>query len=285
MLELRLLGRFVVLRAGREVPPSAFGGRKVRTLLRILATQRGSLVSHDALTDMLWPGQPPADPAANLGVLVHRARHALGDASLLVTGPGGYALADGDACRVDGEEFLASVAACQRLAGRQALAGYRSALATWGGEPLAEDLYADWATDYRRRLAQARQEALERAAGLAIEFGDPAVAVELAATAAQSEPLRERAALTLVKALAAAGDPAAALEQYDAYRRARPTSWVWTPRRMPLRCRGRSCAAAFARPGAPARAGFGRWTTWYSWAGTVSWRRRWPAWVGGRSGL
>ena len=220
MLELRLLGRFVVLRAGREVPPSAFGGRKVRTLLRILATQRGSLVSHDALTDMLWPGQPPADPAANLGVLVHRARHALGDASLLVTGPGGYALADGDACRVDGEEFLASVAACQRLAGRQALAGYRSALATWGGEPLAEDLYADWATDYRRRLAQARQEALERAAGLAIEFGDPALAVELAATAAQSEPLRERAALTLVKALAAAGDTAAALEQYDAYRRA-----------------------------------------------------------------
>lgn len=220
MIEFRLLGRFVVLRDGREIPASEFGGRKVRALLRILATRRGGLVTHDALTDMLWGDRPPADPAANLGVLVHRARSALGDASLLVTGAGGYALAGSDACRVDAEEFLLSVSECRQLVGRPALAGYQSALAYWAGEPLVEDTYDDWAVDYRRQLGASRQEALERAAGLAIDVGEGDVAVELASTAVAIEPLRERSALTLCRALAAAGDPVAALEQYDAYRRA-----------------------------------------------------------------
>jgi DNA-binding SARP family transcriptional activator len=68
-LEIRLLGRFVVLRDGREVPAADFGGRKVRALLRILLTRRGSFVSHDVLTELLWEDRPPADPAANLQVL------------------------------------------------------------------------------------------------------------------------------------------------------------------------------------------------------------------------
>src|SRR5581483_277653 len=65
-LEFRLLGRFAVLRGGVEIPPAAFGGRKARTLLRVLATRRGELVSTDALTEALWPDRAPADPAANL---------------------------------------------------------------------------------------------------------------------------------------------------------------------------------------------------------------------------
>ena len=45
---LQLLGRFQVRRDGEEVPPAAFGGRKVRTLLRVLAVRRPDLVPHDA---------------------------------------------------------------------------------------------------------------------------------------------------------------------------------------------------------------------------------------------
>src|SRR3954449_11473831 len=76
---LQLLGRFQVRRGGEEVPPAAFGGRKVRTLLRVLAVRRPDLMSHEALAEALWPDRLPADPAANLGVLVNRARRALGD--------------------------------------------------------------------------------------------------------------------------------------------------------------------------------------------------------------
>ena len=66
----------------------------MRTLLRVLAVRRPDLVPHDALAEALWPDRLPADPVANLNVLVNRARRALGDPALIVTGTGGYALGD-----------------------------------------------------------------------------------------------------------------------------------------------------------------------------------------------
>ncbi|HKC30046.1 MAG TPA: BTAD domain-containing putative transcriptional regulator, partial [Jatrophihabitans sp.] len=219
-IELRLLGRFVVLRDGREVPAAEFGGRKVRALLRGLAIRRGSFIPNDVLTDMLWGARAPADPAANLQVLVNRARRALGRPALVLTGPGGYALAGGDALTVDAEQFLTGLQRARRLDGRAALDAYAHALAGWRGEPLAEDSYADWAAEYRDRLLRARQAALEEAAQMALAAGDVARAVEFAAAAALEQPLREVAVLTLIRALAAAGDPAAALGRYDDYRRA-----------------------------------------------------------------
>jgi len=105
-VHLQLLGRFQVRRDGEEIPPAAFGGRKVRTLLRVLAVRRPDLVPHDALADMLWPDRLPADPVANLNVLVNRARKAVGDARLIVTGTAGYALGD---VGVDIAEFDAAL--------------------------------------------------------------------------------------------------------------------------------------------------------------------------------
>ena len=100
-LELRLLGRFAALRNGKEIPPTAFGGRKVRTLVKVLASRQGTFVSNDMLAEALWPGRLPADPVANLHVLVNRARRALGDSTLIITGQGGYTLAASSACGVD----------------------------------------------------------------------------------------------------------------------------------------------------------------------------------------
>ncbi len=218
-LEIRLLGRFVVLRDGREVPAADFGGRKVRALVRMLATRRGESVSHDALTEMLWGDRPPADPVANLQVLVNRARRALGRPELLVTGPGAYSLAAGTVFVVDADRFLSAIAAARDRGGRDGLAAYQAAFADWRGDPLAEDVYSSWAAGYRDRLTRARQQALEDAAELALALGQPATAVELASTAASAEPLREVAVLTLVRALAAAGDRVAALDRYEQYRR------------------------------------------------------------------
>jgi DNA-binding SARP family transcriptional activator/tetratricopeptide (TPR) repeat protein len=212
-LDFRLLGRFAVLRDGTEIPAAAFGGRKVRTLLRILATRRGAFVSHDTLAEALWPDRAPADPVANLQVLVNRARKALGDPGIIETGPGGYSLAGGPSCVVDAERFIATVS--DEVA---RLPELHAALTLWEGEPLAEDAYADWAGDYRTRLLRLRQHALELAAGLALEAGDTSGAVDLAGTAVESEPLREASVTALIRALAASGDVAAALMQYEDYR-------------------------------------------------------------------
>jgi DNA-binding SARP family transcriptional activator len=208
------------VRDGREIPAAEFGGRKVRALLRILATRRGSIVPSDVLTELLWGDRPPADPATNLQVLVNRARRALGRAEVIVTGQGGYALADGADVSVDAEQFRDLVGTARTTRGAEGLAAYRTAFALWTGDPLAEDSYADWAAEYRAELARIHQHALEDAAQLALDLGDLPNAVDIAARAADAEPLREVAVLLLVRALAAAGDPAAALGRYEQFRRA-----------------------------------------------------------------
>ena len=224
MVDIRLLGRFSARRNGEEIPPGAFGGRLVRTLVRILVTRRGTFVARDVLADALWPGRMPANPAANLRVLVQRARAALGDPALILTGPGGYSFAAGtDNCRVDAETFLAAVEDGRRhLAAGQAglaLRELRAALDFWGGEPLAEDAYEDWAAEPRAALLRSYLDALEDGAVAALAVRDPAQAVALAELAVAREPLREPAALLLARALAEAGDTVAALRALDALRR------------------------------------------------------------------
>src|SRR4051794_20637645 len=217
-LALQLLGRFQVRRDGEEVPPAAFGGRKVRTLLRVLAVRRPDLVPHDVLAEALWPDRQPADPVANLAVLVTRARRALADPGAVVTGPGGYALGP---CTVDVAEFDA-LAAQARLALREGRADEAgrvcaAALALWG-EPLAEDTYAEWARTARERLWRTRVDVLETAARAALARDDAPTAVAHAADAVAADPLRESAAVDLARALAAAGAPAAALAALDRLR-------------------------------------------------------------------
>lgn len=145
-IEVQLLGRFLVRRSGEEVPAASFGGRLVRVLVRLLASRRGSFVSRDVMAEALWPERMPADPTANLRVLVQRARAALRDPALIVTGPGGYSFAAGGGCEVDTEIFLARVRDGQDhfATGHAAaaLSDFRSALDLWG-EPLAEDAYDD----------------------------------------------------------------------------------------------------------------------------------------------
>lgn len=220
--EIRVLGRFSVRREGREIEPAAFGGGLTRTLLRVLVTRRGELVSRDALIEALWPRRAPADPGASLNVLVNRARRALGDPSPLVTGTGGYLFAEDESWSVDADVFLAEVEAGRSSLADgdtpSALVAFRAALDRWGGEPLPEDLYADWAQGYRSALLRAYQECLEGAATAAAGGRTAGEAVVFAQRAVAAEPLREAANLVLVRALAAAGDQVGALSVFDDFR-------------------------------------------------------------------
>jgi DNA-binding SARP family transcriptional activator len=199
-----------------EVPSEAFGGRRqVRSLIRLLVSRRDTFVSRDVLAEALWPERMPADPSGNLSVLVRRARLALGTPSLIVTGPSGYCLVGDEDCVVDAEMFVGAFNAGHSLLSRgsctAALTEFRAALGWWGGEPLAEDAYSEWAQDYRRTLFAVHQQALEEGAQAAFAAGAHHEAVSWSATAVTSEPLREPAYLLLARSLAASGDCVAAL--------------------------------------------------------------------------
>lgn len=223
MIEIRILGRFSVHHHGSEIPASAFGGRRPRVLVRFLVINRGAFVARETLTEALWPRQAPADPAANLSVVVNRARRALKEGSLIVTGPGGYSFVSDDRCSVDAESFLAGVEAGRRCMAsghaEAALGAYTAALRLWRGEPLAEDAYEEWAQEYRSRLYPAHLEALESGSYAALRSGDVPQAVVLAERAVAREPLRESAHLLFVRALVASGDIAGALDTLYRLRR------------------------------------------------------------------
>ena len=257
VIRIRLLGRFAVERNGQEIALASFGGRLARRLLRLLALRRGTLVVKEQIADALWPDSPPADPAGNIEVLVSRIRRAIGDRTLVRTGPGGYVLADSDRCWVDAEAFLSAVHAGQAArAARPAdrLASFRAALGIWRGEPLPEDAYADWAQADRRRLQLAYLDALDGAATATLESpGAVAAAGEAAAWARQAvaaEPLREPSVLLLVRALATAGDRAGALAVFDRYRDrlAAEAGLDPTPRALEIRQLALEGQPAFGQP-------------------------------------
>lgn len=104
-LGIDLLGRFGVYRGGREVTSGEFGGRLTGRLVRLLVTRRGEVVTREALIEALWGDRAPADPDANLNVLVNRARRGLGDSGLIATVPGGYVFPSAAAVRIDVERF------------------------------------------------------------------------------------------------------------------------------------------------------------------------------------
>jgi DNA-binding SARP family transcriptional activator len=222
VLKIDVLGRFAVRREGRAVALSAFGGRLSQRLVRILVCRRGELVTRDYLIEALWGDTAPADPDSNLNVLVNRARRALGGQTAIETASGGYLLPRSLGVRTDVEQFEAAAAVARAAARREqwaaALAATREALELWRGDPLPEDLYDEWARPFRERLELVHQEVLEVGGEAATRTGEPGIAADLAAQAVARQPLREAAVIVQIRALAAAGDNAAALRTYDAYR-------------------------------------------------------------------
>jgi hypothetical protein len=123
---------------------------------------------------------------------------------------------------VDAQIFLDRVEAGLRAlatgSSTSSLRAFQEALGVWGGEPLPEDAYEDWAQEYRTRLNRAYGQALEGAAASGMALGDPQ-APGMAELAVLHEPLGEAGNLLLARALAASGNVPAALEALRTFRR------------------------------------------------------------------
>jgi len=141
--------------------------RKARQLLKRLALEGGAPVHPDRLVFDLWEDAPPADPAADLAVLVTRARKVVG-AGNLVRSDGGYAL-KADRCDRDEVTALAREASARLREGDQEGARTRAeaALGLVPGPLLADEPDASWALAPRAamndQVALARQVAAQAA--------------------------------------------------------------------------------------------------------------------------
>ena len=221
MVRVSVLGPLEVTDAAGR--PVRVGGQRVRALLILLAMDAGRVVSARSLIERLWRDERPTDAANALQSLVSRLRVALRQAGLpdgvLESSAVGYRLA-ASAAAVDALAFEA-----QARAGRQALAGgdpataarlLREALARWRGPALADVAGEEFAAAPAARLAELRAAALldRIEAELAVGAAGPELIGELRELTA-ADPLAERPAVLLMRALAAAGRQAEALAVYQ----------------------------------------------------------------------
>ena len=220
-VRVQVLGVLAVAVDGREVPAHRLASRKGRTLLKLLLARRGAVVPAEVLVEALWGGRPPADPDANLATLVSRLRAVLGP-DAIAGDRQGWRFVAGARVEVDLDEAerLAGEAEA-RLGGEPALAlaAAERALALGGRGPfLADEPDADWAMAARRETGRLAARARRLAWEAALAVGDPARALAHARAATAADPLDEPAWRAVMRANAAAGEPAAALAAYERLR-------------------------------------------------------------------
>ncbi|MFB7161609.1 BTAD domain-containing putative transcriptional regulator [Streptomyces sp. NPDC056242] len=224
MVYIRVLGSFAAERDGEAIP---LGGHRQRSVLALLVSARGGVVSVDRMIEELWQGAAPARAVASLQAYVSNLRRLLepgraprAAARLLVSSPPGYALRlPGDA--VDAWRFerlleeARSHAAAEPGTSRKLL---REALALWQGPAYAETADEPWSHAEITRLSELRLAAREMTLTIGLRGQDVAGVVSEAALLTRDEPLREEAWRLHALALWAAGRQADALA---ALRRAR----------------------------------------------------------------
>jgi TolB-like protein/Tfp pilus assembly protein PilF len=173
-LEIRLLGRFQVLRQGELLRSSSWGRRKTQTLLKILLTRPGSIFTQDQLIEALYGGENPQAKAHNLRGRISQLRHALepsmkarGESTYIIRSGQGYYI-DADACWIDTEAFRERLTSAIRAeeAGHWARAAeaYETAIKLYHGGFLEEDSYEEWSIEVRDDLKGQHLRALARIA-------------------------------------------------------------------------------------------------------------------------
>ncbi|WP_216212325.1 ATP-binding protein [Amycolatopsis aidingensis] len=219
-MRIDVLGPLRVRADDREVP---VGGSRLRALLAKLALDAGKVVSARALTDALWPADPPDNPGPALHSLAARLRRALPAPEVLRSEPAGYRL-DLPAEAVDVIRFERLAREGRRLlrAGSRAAAvePLTAALELWRGDPLAEVAHLPFAAAAAGWLGELRLDAMTDRieAELACPGVDRTSAVAELEKLIAANPLRERLRALLMTALDADGRQAEALSAYETYR-------------------------------------------------------------------
>ena len=208
-LAVRVLGDFGV----DGIEPQAFGSRKARLALQLIALGAGQAVPAGVLIDALWDTAPPARPEDQLAVLMSRLRTVLGRDRIEHRDQGYLLHCDW----LDATELavLTREVEARREAGHVmgAVAAARVALSLIRGDG-PQPLPGEWAQLRQAELGRLTSRARLVAATALLEAGDWMAAADAAAAAAERDPYDEAALRLLLRAHVMGGRVAAALSLY-----------------------------------------------------------------------
>ncbi|MFJ9369679.1 BTAD domain-containing putative transcriptional regulator [Nocardia sp. NPDC101769] len=215
-MRVGILGPLEVLIDDR---PITVGGARLRGLLVRLAVDAGHFVSVAAVTDALWPDDPPGRPQHAVQSLVSRLRRALAPIEVR-SAPAGYRLELAPDA-VDAHRFERLVTEARREPDRLRTATLlRNALALWRGPALVDVAALPYAAASAARLEELRACAWEDVSDIELDQPSavPGVIVRLEELVV-AYPFRERLRALQIQALHRAGRDSEALTVYERYRR------------------------------------------------------------------
>lgn len=211
-MRFRVLGPLEALDAAGD--PLALTGAKERTLLAALLVTSGNMVSTDRLIEILWPDQPPANPANALQARVSALRRSLGDPGVIASQPPGYRIAVSQE-EVDSIRFERLLNEARRPGSASAAVEvYDRALALWRGDPFPEFAYQEFALPEILRLEEMFVSAKEERIQLLLDLGRHAEALAELEGLVIDHPFRERLRGQLMLALYRSGRQADALRAF-----------------------------------------------------------------------
>jgi len=225
-LELRvfLAGGVAVETDGVVIGEDRFPGRQGRLLFAYLVLEQARPVPRDELAEALWKEAPPASWDKALTVLASKLRALLtelgSDGAIKLTGAFGcYRLDLPEGTWVD---VLAAVHAAQEAEAADDLEEAKAAAmraASLARRPFLPGEEGNWVEERRRELTDIRSRALGCLVDASLGLGDAPAAATWAEEAIALEPFREAGYRRLMKAHAAAGNRAEALQVHERCRR------------------------------------------------------------------
>lgn len=174
LLTIHMLGRFAVYRGDELIADSAWKRRKAKTLFKLLLLAPNYQLLKDRALEWLWPDQDPERATNNLHRTLFILRRVLqpnlnsaAASHYVLFKDGALSLNPEAIAQVDIEEFDRLIRLARQQGGN--LAHYESARALYQGDFLPEDLYEDWAHEYREMLRSTYCASLHHMAQLHLE--------------------------------------------------------------------------------------------------------------------
>lgn len=218
-LEIYLLGPFRVAVDGQVVAEQRWSRRKPALLVKLLALQPHHQLHREQVMELLWPELELEAASNNLHKAIHMARRALepeirsaAGSHFIVTKGQHIVLRAPAKLWIDVEVF--EQAATDAIKSDQKEA-YESALALYGGDLLAEDLYEDWTTSRREQLRSQYESLLTKLALLHQGRCEYDQSIERVRELLARDGTKEEAHRQLMRLYALTGQKQQALRQYD----------------------------------------------------------------------
>ncbi len=211
---VQLLGGFEVLVGGRPVPVSAWRSRQARTLVKLLASRRGRVLTRSEVCELLWPDDDPVKTGHRLSVLLSAVRavldpgHSWPADHYIRADLTGLSL-DLTHVSLDVDRLLADAAHAEDLLRADDLDAAAEILgaidAAYVGEALEDEPYAEWADGLREEARAAALRSLRNLAVLRNRTGRHEESAGLLVRLLATDAYDEAAHRGLVHALVRAG--------------------------------------------------------------------------------